>query len=109
MINGNFHHNKKPDLDNLCKFILDTMNGLVFKDDSQICAMGAKKIYSSKPGTLIKITPLTKNNRGEQEEIYDGYNLRDDGPGDVLRDSSEQKRDGNARGQKGCVIPFGTG
>ena len=31
-----FWHTKKPDLDNLVKFVKDCLNGIVWKDDSQI-------------------------------------------------------------------------
>lgn len=58
MVNGLLAHTKKPDLDNLIKLILDTCNGLLFDDDSCICEMRAKKIYSDKPGTLIRCLPL---------------------------------------------------
>ena len=33
----------KPDLDNLIKAVTDGMNGIVYKDDSQIVAIGAGK------------------------------------------------------------------
>ena len=63
MQNGIIAHTKKPDIDNLQKFILDCMNKLVFEDDSQVCEIRAKKIYSSKPATLIRVIPLTDEKR----------------------------------------------
>lgn len=36
-------HTQKPDVDNLVKFLLDCGNGIVWDDDSQICAMYACK------------------------------------------------------------------
>ena len=60
MANGILSHCKKPDLDNLQKFILDCMNGIVIKDDRQICEIHAKKLYSPKPGTLIRMIPLSE-------------------------------------------------
>lgn len=63
MANGIIPHQKKPDLDNCIKFILDTLNGLTFKDDSQISEIRAKKIYSNKPGTLIRLIPLADEKR----------------------------------------------
>ena len=38
-------HEKKPDLENLVKFVPDVMNGLVFKDDRQIAHIDAGKYY----------------------------------------------------------------
>lgn len=63
MENGIVAHIKKPDLDNLQKFILDCLNKLVFHDDSQVCEIKAKKIYSSKPGTMVRLTPLGDEKR----------------------------------------------
>jgi Holliday junction resolvase RusA-like endonuclease len=63
MLNGTIPHMKKPDLDNMIKFVFDCMNGLVFQDDSQISELRAKKIYSESPGTLIRLIPLADDNR----------------------------------------------
>lgn len=63
MANGVVAHTKKPDLDNLQKFVLDCLNGLVFKDDAQISEIRAKKIYSNKPGTTIRLIPLADAKR----------------------------------------------
>lgn len=109
MLNGCCHHSKKPDIDNLQKFILDTMNGLVFKDDSQICSITADKIYSESPGTLIHIYPHSRNNNEEKEEVYDGYNFRDDGPGDVLRSCLDKQGHQCDTRKKDSVIPFSDG
>jgi hypothetical protein len=48
-------HTKRPDLDNLVKLILDSMNSIVFKDDSQVCAIIAMKGYSEIPRTELTI------------------------------------------------------
>ncbi len=48
-------HNKKPDIDNMIKFILDCMNGIAYEDDAQICKISALKIYSHQPRTEITI------------------------------------------------------
>lgn len=63
MANGIIAHQKKPDLDNLQKFVLDCMNTMVFKDDSQICEIRYKKIYSNKPGTVVRVIPLADEKR----------------------------------------------
>lgn len=63
MENGLIGHIKKPDLDNLQKLVLDCLNNLVFEDDSQVCEIRAKKIYSSKPGTLVRVIPLAADKR----------------------------------------------
>lgn len=44
----------KPDIDNVVKALGDAMNGVVFKDDSQICAVVATKFYGT-PGVTVFI------------------------------------------------------
>lgn len=58
MVNGVLHHIKRPDIDNLQKFLLDCINKLVIEDDSQVVELRARKVYSGRPGTLIRITCL---------------------------------------------------
>lgn len=48
-------HTIKSDLDNLVKFSLDCMNGIVYKDDAQIYEIVAQKVYSDNPRTEITI------------------------------------------------------
>ena len=46
---------KRPDCDNIIKIILDGLNGVAYHDDSQICRVSLKKIYSEKPGVAVLI------------------------------------------------------
>lgn len=46
-LNGFERHLKKPDLDNCIKSITDGMNGIVYKDDSQITSLHATKVYGT--------------------------------------------------------------
>lgn len=45
----------KPDLDNCIKIISDSLNGIAYKDDSQIVAVVADKYYSDTPRVEIRI------------------------------------------------------
>lgn len=36
----------KPDTDNLAKTVLDALNGVAYKDDSAVCEMFARKMYT---------------------------------------------------------------
>lgn len=54
-------HTKKSDLDNLIKFVLDCMNGVVYKDDAQVYEIVAQKTYSYNPRTEITILEYTEN------------------------------------------------
>ena len=38
-------YTKKPDLDNIIKAILDSLNGLAYKDDNQVVSINAEKKY----------------------------------------------------------------
>lgn len=51
----NFHqpYSSRPDIDNLLKFYLDLMLGVVYKDDSLIVKVVAQKVYSTEGVTKI--------------------------------------------------------
>ncbi len=51
-------HSKRPDLDNLTKFILDVANGILYADDSQVVFITSAKVYSDEPRTEIEIKEL---------------------------------------------------
>lgn len=55
MILEEIKHIKKPDISNLIKFVEDCLNGVVWKDDSQIVYLAGGKFYSEEPKTLIMI------------------------------------------------------
>lgn len=48
-------HTKKPDVDNLIKFALDCLNGVLFADDRQIYTITGRKFYADKPQTQITV------------------------------------------------------
>ena len=59
------YHVYRPDLDNLCKFLCDVIQmkdddekPLLLNDDSIICVMNARKLYSAQPRTIFTITEL---------------------------------------------------
>ena len=43
-------HDKKPDLDNVCKAVIDSLNGRAYVDDSQIVRIDAAAFYAEKTG-----------------------------------------------------------
>jgi Holliday junction resolvase RusA-like endonuclease len=49
---------KRPDLSNLVKFIEDALNETLWKDDSQICELRARKLYHTDPGVRIRVIPV---------------------------------------------------
>lgn len=46
---------KKPDVDNVAKIILDSITGIVYKDDKQIVKLTVSKKYSDIPKVEVKI------------------------------------------------------
>lgn len=46
---------KKPDIDNLQKLIFDSLNKVLYADDSSVVTCNARKLYSCKPRTEISL------------------------------------------------------
>lgn len=46
---------KKPDSDNMLKLIKDSLNGIIWKDDSQVFQTEIIKLWTHEPGTMIEI------------------------------------------------------
>lgn len=49
---------KRPDIDNYIKAVLDASNGILYKDDGQIAALASQKLYSMQPRIEIEIERL---------------------------------------------------
>lgn len=48
----------RPDLDNIFKLVADALNGILWKDDSQIIELASMKIYDVRPGILLTLYAL---------------------------------------------------
>lgn len=48
-------YDKKPDVDNICKSVLDALNGIAYDDDKQVVSVVIRKMYSATPRTNIVI------------------------------------------------------
>ena len=52
-------HTSRPDVDNLQKACLDSLNGIAYIDDSQVCYLTSKKQYCDNfEGVVIEILAL---------------------------------------------------
>ena len=55
MIDGEIHHTKKIDCDNLAKTVLDALNDIAYDDDKQVCFLQVEKIYSENPCVEVEL------------------------------------------------------
>ena len=51
-------YTKKPDADNVAKAILDSLNGLAYKDDSQVSALLVLKDYGNENKILVELEEI---------------------------------------------------
>lgn len=52
------NYTKKPDADNIAKAILDSLNGLAYKDDSQITALLVLKDYGLEDKIIVELEEI---------------------------------------------------
>lgn len=45
----------KPDADNLAKAVLDSLNGIAYRDDNQIVDLSVSKYYGAVPKVMIRV------------------------------------------------------
>lgn len=57
-VNAPDYHTVKPDTSNLVKFVEDALNGVFWKDDSQICISHETKTYGEQPGIHVHIKEI---------------------------------------------------
>ena len=46
---------KKPDCDNIAKIILDSLNGLAYVDDNQVCSLEINKKYGNQEKVIVEL------------------------------------------------------
>lgn len=59
-IQGIIRPTKKPDLDNIAKIILDSLNKIAYKDDSHVVGFKVDKYYSLEPRVEIELEKVNK-------------------------------------------------
>ena len=55
---GEVRPTKKPDIDNILKAVLDSLNGIAYIDDSQVVALSAEKYYAEQPRVEIVLSEI---------------------------------------------------
>lgn len=58
MLKGMILPIKKPDADNVLKSVADSLNGIAYRDDSQIVSASIKKFYDSAPRLIVTISNM---------------------------------------------------
>ncbi|HGG0416123.1 TPA: RusA family crossover junction endodeoxyribonuclease [Clostridium sporogenes] len=61
MLKGELRPTKKPDVDNICKIILDSLNGLAYDDDKQIVDCWIGKWYGEEPRVELVLEEIRSN------------------------------------------------
>ena len=59
MIRNEIKPTKKPDIDNVAKSVLDSLNGFAFDDDSQVVSLTVNKKYGEEPKAEVFIKETT--------------------------------------------------
>lgn len=55
MLSGEIRPTKKPDADNIAKAVCDALNGVAYRDDSQICRLTVSKQYAEMSAVSVRI------------------------------------------------------
>lgn len=58
MLTGEIRPTKRPDADNVLKSVADSLNGIAYRDDSQIVRAVIDKYYDTAPRLIVTITEL---------------------------------------------------
>lgn len=61
MEEGKIRYTKKIDCDNLAKIVLDALNNIAYKDDSQVCELIVVKKYGTEPKVTVRLTEIEIN------------------------------------------------
>lgn len=60
MINKEIRPTRRPDVDNICKIILDGLNKVAIHDDSQVVSLKVSKYYGERPRCDIRIYTINE-------------------------------------------------
>ena len=58
MLIGEIKPTKKPDADNIVKIICDALNGIAYKDDTQVVELEISKVYGEQEKVIVEITEI---------------------------------------------------
>ena len=58
-----YRHTKRPDIDNLMKAVMDALNGVLYKDDAQVCEIYVQKVVApggQDPHTYVTVKEMSE-------------------------------------------------
>ena len=58
LLSSKFNYTSKPDTDNIAKIVLDSLNGLAFKDDAQITRLEVIKSYGEQAKVIVELEEI---------------------------------------------------
>jgi len=58
MLEDEIYPTIKPDTDNIAKIILDSLNGIAYKDDKQVIRLSVEKRYAEEPSVSVWISEV---------------------------------------------------
>ena len=59
LLNKSCNYDHKPDLDNIAKIVLDSLNGIAYKDDSQVTVLKVIKEYGEQAKIIVKLSEIS--------------------------------------------------
>lgn len=59
LLEGCNNYDHKPDTDNLAKIILDSLNGIAYKDDAQVTILHINKEYGEQAKVIVELKELS--------------------------------------------------
>lgn len=58
-LSGRDYPTSRIDIDNMCKLVLDALNGVLWRDDKQVVDLHAKRRFSDAPRTELEVRHAT--------------------------------------------------
>lgn len=72
MLSGEIPCIKRPDVDNVCKSIMDALNGYAYYDDSQVIHQTAEKHWGITPGVQVTLKEIENEQSGADRQTGEG-------------------------------------
>jgi Holliday junction resolvase RusA-like endonuclease len=54
------HPSVKPDADNIAKAVLDSLNGILWHDDKQVCQLSIHKVYADRDAIELEVCRMSE-------------------------------------------------